>query len=99
MKKKSVAGGGGLDGGPLHITEIKNVKINMKKLKEFPKTKLQPDHFGVFHYGHHFSITIGKNYSNPTTCRQDINKICMALFGKPRYTEEQIEALKDNGSL
>lgn len=101
--KKTVAGGGGQDGGPLKISKVKIRKetpsVKQMKELELPKTKLQPEHFSVFKYGHHYSISIRKNYSNNTTCREDINKICIALFGKPRYTKEQLIALKDSGIL
>lgn len=83
------------------MTKAKKETASVKRMKELdmPKTKLQMEHFGVFKYGHTFSISVAKKYSNVTTARHDINRICMALFNKPRYTKEQIEALKDSNYI
>lgn len=74
---------------------------SLKRIEELdlPKTKLQMEHFGIFKYGHTFSISISKKYYNNNTAREDINKICMALFGKVRYTPEMMKALKDSNYL
>lgn len=62
------------------------------------KTKLSVEHFGIFKYGHHYSITIDKNFYNPDTARKEVNRITRLLFNKDRYTPEMLKELSKKPS-
>lgn len=62
------------------------------------KTKLQVEHFGIFKYGHTYSISISKNFSNSDTARREINRITKLLFGKEKYSQETLKYLSDRKS-
>lgn len=73
--------------------------MNRIKKLDSVKTKLSIEHFGIFHYGHTYSISISKNFSNPMTARREVNRITKLLFGKERYTKEMLKELEMHSDI